>query len=73
MNAMNPELLLRWLLPAVFVLVGIGLLFAKTNREKLRAQTHANPMLALYRFSFFRYGAAGALFIAAAVAYVALK
>ena len=63
------ELLLHWLLPGVFTLIGIGLLFAKANPEKLLTQAHANPMLALYRFPSFRYGMAASLFILAAVAY----
>ena len=41
-----------------FVIVGLGLLFVTVDADKLRKKSHTNPMLALYRFSFWRYGLA---------------
>ena len=58
-----------WLLPALFVLAGVALLFVRVDRGRLREKIHTNPGFALYRFSLFRYGAALALFILAAVAF----
>jgi hypothetical protein len=55
------DLLMHWLMPAAYVLVGVLLLFVKVDSDKLRATVHTNPVLALYRFRLFRYGAAAAL------------
>jgi hypothetical protein len=59
----------KWLLPALFVLVGIALLCVRVDRDQLREKIHTNPGFALYRFRSFRYGAVAALFILAAIAF----
>jgi hypothetical protein len=58
-----------WLLPGVFVLIGIGVLLVRAVPEQLREKIHTNPGIALYRFRVFRYGVAAALFIVAAIAF----
>jgi hypothetical protein len=57
------------ILASLFVLAGVALLFVRVDSEKLREKIHTNPMLAWYRFRVFRYGAAAALLVLAAVAF----
>ena len=66
---MSPELLTRGLLPIVFVLAGIAMVFVKVDPDALRANVHTWPSLALARFRAVRYGAAVMFFMLAAVAY----
>ena len=69
LGVMEIEALLHWLLPTLFVLVGVGLIFVQVDPERLREKIHSNPGLALYRFRAFRYGAALTLFAFAVVYY----
>ena len=66
---MDIEHLKPWLLPGLFVLVGIAALFVRVDRGQLIDKIHTNPGLALWRFKVTRYAVALALFILAAVAY----
>lgn len=62
--------LIHWLIPALFVLIGVLLLFVKIDPDELAKQSSTSPGLALYRFRAFRYGAAFVLMLLAVVAYI---
>ena len=51
------------LMGALAVLLGLGLGFAQVNARELREKAHTNPMLALYRFKWWRFGLAIVSFV----------
>jgi hypothetical protein len=59
------------IIPLAFAVValvaGVGLLLVRINPEHLAGSSHSMPGLALFRFRAFRYGAAFACLVAAAV------
>jgi hypothetical protein len=57
------------ILAVFFVVVGVLLLFVKVDREQLEKHVHTMPMYALLRFRWYRYGAAAAFFVLAALGY----
>ena len=61
---------MRFLLPTLFISVGVMLLFVKADPEQLREKIHTSPQLALYRVRLFRYAVSIALVILGVVAYL---
>jgi len=58
-----------WAFIVLAVGAGLGLVFVRVEREKLRESAHSFPGFSLYRFPAFRYGAAIACLVLAAVVY----
>ncbi len=47
-----------WIVLGAFaILCGVGLAVAKLDKRELEESVHSNPGLALYRFSWYRWGA----------------
>lgn len=54
-------------LGVIGVLIGIGLALAKIDPDELRKKSHANPGLALYRFTSYRWAVVVILFVFGAI------
>jgi len=67
---MESERIIGWVIVAMFAAVGAAIAAVRVDTEALHAKARTWPGLALYRFRSVRYGAAAAMFIMAAVAYV---
>ena len=61
---------IAWGLFAVFVLVGIGMLFARVDERQLELLARWSPVAGLYRLPGFRYGVAVVFFVLASVVYI---
>ena len=60
---MSPSWLANVAVPALFVLIGIAVLFVKINTEAISASS--NPLIRLYRYAWWRYAQAAFLFLLA--------
>jgi hypothetical protein len=72
---MSNEGTILWALIAMFLIPGVGLLFAKIDDrqvQKLKSLNRFFPAIRLYQFRAFRYGAAVVCFIMAGVVYFQL-
>jgi len=66
---MDNEPMFAWVFIVLALGAGLGLVFVRVDKEKLRGSVHSFPGLSLYRFHAFRYGAAIACLTLAAAVY----
>jgi len=66
---MGNEPIFAWVFIVLAVGAGLGLVFVRVDKEKLRASVHSFPGFSLYRFPAFRYGAAIVCLALAAAVY----
>jgi hypothetical protein len=54
----NDSVIIEYVIAAVLILIGIAIFFVEIDVENLRSKSRTNPMMALWRFSWWRYGQA---------------